>query len=642
MSDQGFPFAAVVGQHEAKLALQLLTVDPGIGGVLLRGDKGSAKTTLARGLADLLPGTAPFVELPLGATEDRLIGTIDVATMLTSGESAFTPGLLAAADGGVLYVDEINLLADHLVDTLLDVSVSGVNRVERDGVSHRHDAQFVLIGSMNPEEGELRPQLLDRFGLSVQITASSDPVDRAEAVRRRLHFDALVAGHPTGELHAVNDELVAESDRLRTVLAGARPATVPDELIESAARLALAVGAEGLRADIVLCRAAAAHAGLCGRTVTNEDDLRSVAPLVLAHRSRRNPFDPPVLPPEALTDALDEALAAPPSPPSDLEPEPNADADPADQPGHPDDDGGSPEPRHNGDQGHGDGGPNGDSPGDSHGEPMALGRDLRPPSAAVAPRALSGVAASGQRAVADGGRGRLVRDVPFDPAASRPIAVAATVRRLADRRRHEPHADVEVGDLRQAIRRQPAGSLLILVVDTSGSMGADDRARLATGTALGLLGDAYERRDHVALVRFGGDGADVVLSPTGSVEVARNRLSTLTTGGATPVAAGLRRALDVARARKDQGRSPFVVLISDGRATGTPNAVDEALGVAAELGRAGVGGLVLDCETAVPRLGLAARLAEAMGGGCISAHDLDPEAAAVAIRTISQEVLDAR
>ncbi|MDQ3897120.1 MAG: ATP-binding protein, partial [Actinomycetota bacterium] len=193
-----FPFTAVVGQDEAKLALVLAAAEPAIGGVLLRGEKGSAKTTLARGLARLLPGDAtgagrggrPFVELPVGTTEDRLVGSIDLAAALTGGEVRFSPGLLAAAHGGVLYVDEVNLLPDHLVDVLLDVAASGVNRVEREGVSHVHPSRFVLVGSMNPEEGDLRPQLLDRFGLAADVTAPVDPAERAEAVRRRMAFDA--------------------------------------------------------------------------------------------------------------------------------------------------------------------------------------------------------------------------------------------------------------------------------------------------------------------------------------------------------------------------------------------------------------------------------------------------------------------
>src|SRR5204863_5742646 len=185
-----FPFSAVVGHDDAKLALLLAAIDPAIGGVLLRGQKGSAKTTLARGLAALLPGNAPFVDLPLGATEDRLMGTLDLGAVLTGEGRRFEPGLLAAAHGGVLYVDEVNLLPDHLVDVLLDVAASGVNRVEREGISHQHASRFVLIGSMNPEEGELRPQLLDRFGLAVDVAASEDADERAVAVERRLEFDA--------------------------------------------------------------------------------------------------------------------------------------------------------------------------------------------------------------------------------------------------------------------------------------------------------------------------------------------------------------------------------------------------------------------------------------------------------------------
>ncbi len=289
-----FPFDAVVGQDDAKLALRLAAVDPRIGGVLLRGQKGSAKTTLARGLAAQLQG-APFVELPLGATEDRVVGTLDTHAALTGGEVRFQPGLLAAAHGGVLYVDEINLLADHLVDVLLDVAVSGENVVERDGVSHRHPARFVLVGSMNPEEGELRPQLLDRFGLSVTITAPSDPTRRAEIVRRRLTHDA------GAELIGSEGDLV-----LRARLAASMPADLPDTVVDFACRAALSVGAEGLRADLVLCRAAAAFAGWEGRSVATVADVERVAGLALGHRRRRRPFDPPTL----TADELDRALAA--------------------------------------------------------------------------------------------------------------------------------------------------------------------------------------------------------------------------------------------------------------------------------------------------------------------------------------------
>jgi magnesium chelatase subunit D len=303
------PLSAVVGQEDAKLALLLLAVDPHIGGVLLRGEKGTAKSTLARGLAALLPGSAPFVELPIGATEDRVVGSIDLAAALTGGGERFRAGLLAAADGGVLYVDEINLLPDHLVDVLLDAAASGVNRVEREGISHVHPSRFLLVGSMNPEEGDLRPQLLDRFGLAVAVRTARDPLERAAAVRRRLAFDA----DPSLEAAGGSDVAAAEVE-LQQRLATSRPAALSEGMVEQVSSLCAAMGAEGLRADLTICRAAAALAGWEGRPAVSAADVRRVAPLALAHRARRDPLEPAGLDEQRLAEALDEHLG-PPGPP---------------------------------------------------------------------------------------------------------------------------------------------------------------------------------------------------------------------------------------------------------------------------------------------------------------------------------------
>src|SRR3954451_9606435 len=291
-----FPFSAVVGQDDLKLALLLNAIDPKIGGVLLRGQKGTAKSTLARGLAGLLHDGAPFVELPVGATEDRLVGSLDLTAALTGGEQRFAPGLLAAADGGVLYVDEVNLLLDHLVDVLLDVAASAVNRVEREGISHEHSSRFVLVGSMNPEEGELRPQLLDRFGLAVDVVGSVDPEERAVAVERRLEFDR----NPL----AFCERWQGADVTLRARLAVADPAPLAPGLLTTIASLCASVGAEGLRADITIARAAAALAAWEGRNEATVEDVRRVAPLALSHRRRRSPLEDPGIDQQDIDDAL--------------------------------------------------------------------------------------------------------------------------------------------------------------------------------------------------------------------------------------------------------------------------------------------------------------------------------------------------
>ncbi len=313
VSVAGFPFSAVVGQERLQLALILSAVHPGIGGVLVRGEKGTAKSTVVRALAQLLPpvvdetGARParLVELPVGATEDRVVGSLDLERVLRDGEQAFRPGLLAAAHHGVLYVDEVNLLHDHLVDVLLDAAAMGRVHVERDGVSHSHPARFVLVGTMNPEEGELRPQLLDRFGLTVDVAASREVDVRMAVVRRRLDYEADPAAFAARYVDA--DQVVAERiliarDRLPEV-------ALDNSELRRIAALCASFDVDGMRADLVVARTATAHAAWRGRDRVTSDDVRIAAELALPHRRRRDPFDEPGISEQQLDEAMDAAAA---------------------------------------------------------------------------------------------------------------------------------------------------------------------------------------------------------------------------------------------------------------------------------------------------------------------------------------------
>ncbi len=576
-----FPFSAVVGNHDARTALILAAIDPDIGGVLLRGEKGSAKTTLARGLAALLPGAAPFVELPLGASEERVVGSLDLAAALTEGSVRFQPGLLAAANGGVLYVDEVNLLADHLVDVLLDVAVTGVNRVERDNLSHQHLARLVLVGSMNPEEGDLRPQLLDRFGLAVDVRAPSDPQDRSEVVRRRLAFDTDRVGFA--------EEWSTEETALADRLAATRPARLDDALLAAACQICASAGAEGMRADLVLTRAAAAHAAWAGRADTTPEDVRAVAHLVLAHRGRRHPLDPPGAPPDGLDDAMDSALG----PAEGHTPRPPADEEP-------------------------DGTASSSQDGRVDGTDPATGViTLRAPKAAQP-------SASGRRSTVTTTRGRTVgHRAPSSPAS--PIAMVPTLTSAAVRRATDPATaeGVIATDLREPVRETRSGNFVVLAVDASGSMGADARMAAVKGALLGLLTDAYQRRDRVALVTFAGDGARVALRPTGSVEIARARLDALPTGGETPLADGIRVAADLATQSATPALRPLLVLVTDGRATAGHNPLDDALTAAAAVARRSLPAVLVDVERPGPgALGLAPQLAAVMAARLLSLPEL--------------------
>lgn len=637
----GFPFSAVVGQERLQLALILCAVHPGIGGVLVRGEKGTAKSTVVRALAQLLPpvvdGTgarpARLVELPVGATEDRVVGSLDLERVLRDGEQAFRPGLLAAAHHGVLYVDEVNLLHDHLVDVLLDAAAMGRVHIERDGVSHSHPARFVLVGTMNPEEGELRPQLLDRFGLTVDVVASRDVDVRMAVVRRRLDYEADPAGFAARYAeadHEVAERILAARDRVGAV-------TLDDVELRRIAALCAAFDVDGMRADLVVARAATAHAAWRGADAVTEDDVRVAAELALPHRRRRDPFDEPGISEQQLDDAMRDAAAQaqraeqtaePDRTPQDAGEPDGATADDADSGGTSGDDP--------------DGGPEDPSPPEGPGGGAREGRSGAPVSAAArTPRwEVPGVGegAPGRRSRAESRHGRVVRSRADT---SSGLHLLGTVFAAAPHQRSRGRGDgplrLAAADLRGAYREGREGNLVVFVVDASGSMAARDRLSAVTGAVVTLLRDAYQRRDKVAVVTVRGAQAELVLPPTSSVDIAVRRLSGMRTGGKTPLAAGLVKAREVVlRERvRDPRRRPMLVLLTDGRATGGVDPVPRARAAAALLARDAVTSIVVDCERGMIRLGLAADLARDLRGNYLKLAELTGDSVADLVRASS-------
>ncbi|MFC9277683.1 putative cobaltochelatase [Streptomyces collinus] len=655
-----FPFTAVVGQDDLRLALLLNAVSPAVGGVLVRGEKGTAKSTAVRALSALLPAVAVvpgcrfscdpaapdpacpdgphepdggadrparMVELPVGASEDRLVGALDIERALAEGVKAFEPGLLADAHRGILYVDEVNLLHDHLVDLLLDAAAMGASYVEREGVSVRHAARFLLVGTMNPEEGELRPQLLDRFGLTVEVAASREPEQRVEVVRRRLAYDDDPDGFAARwaeEEAAVRQRIVAARRLLPEVRLG-------DGALRQIAATCAAFEVDGMRADIVMARTATALAAWAGRTDVLAEDVRQAALLALPHRRRRNPFDAPGLDEDKLDDTLEQYAGDDDG--SEDDPDPDG----------PGGGGGAPRPDE-GPQGGGDTAARPEA--GEGGEPQASGAREQAAAPAAEPfrtRALSvpgiGEGAAGRRSRARTEHGRTT-------GARRPrgtltkLHLAATVQAAAPhqraRGRSGPGLVIRRDDLRQATREGREGNLVLFVVDASGSMAARQRMGAVKGAVLSLLLDAYQRRDKVGLVTFRGAAAEVALPPTSSVDAAAARLGSLPTGGRTPLAAGLLRAHEVLRVERlrDPARRALVVVVTDGRATGGPEPVAQA-GRAARLFAAdGVASVVVDCESGPVRLGLAGQLAGELGGTAVTLDGLRADSIAGLVRDV--------
>jgi magnesium chelatase subunit D len=644
-----YPFSAIVGQDAMRQALLLAAVNPRLGGILIRGEKGTAKSTAVRALASLLPeldvvtdclyGCDPddpghvcadcraraaeqeelprttrstrIVELPVSATEDRVVGTLDLERAIRHGEQRFQTGLLAAANRGILYVDEVNLLDDHLVDILLDAAAMGVSTVEREGVSISHPARFLLVGTMNPEEGELRPQLMDRFALCVDVEGVRDPKARVEIVRRYRAFEE----DPDGFEGFWADDEAALREQILTARTLLPDVVVPEPLLYAIAELTIELGVDGHRADLVIGKAAITIAATRGRRQATVEDISEAAPLALSHRLRRRPFEESRVEADRIETMLRAAVARH-TAPDRREPDSARDDSPAPAaPGRarPDD-------------------PDGlalDTPGDTGVAPdVVLGRFGQ------LDRTVRD--APGRRATTrtDTNRGRTVAsaipDAPTSDVAIAPTLRAAAMRTAAERTATEATAAVAVEvkagpmlrvqpeDVRAKVRKTKCGASILFCLDASGSMQADERMAAAKGAVLALLVDAYQRRDRVGLVAFKGERAELVLPLTRSVELAQQRLKDIPTGGATPLPEGLALAYEVLtrEIRRDPEVLPWVVLLSDGHANvsvGAGLAIEESKRAAAMLRDAGVNVLIVDTSGANGH-GYARQLARASSG----------------------------
>lgn len=651
-----FPFPALVGQEQMKTALLLNAISPEIGGVLIRGEKGTAKSTAVRGLTALLPeidvvpgcpyscdpeNTAHLcprcseqvvrgetlsctrrrvriVELPVGATEDRVIGTLDLERAIQKGERHFEPGLLAQANRGILYIDEVNLLSHHLVDVLLDAAAAGVNTVEREGVSFSHPAQFILIGTMNPEEGELRPQLLDRFGLAVEVTGVNDLEARMEVVKRRIAFEH----DPEAFWQQWQQAERAERERVRDARALVPHVVVGEEMLRLIAQLCLEFAVDGMRADIVMYKTARALAAYAGRTRVTDGDVRYAAELALLHRLRRQPFDKPKIDPGKLNEVIQRhnpPQAGPDTAPSSPSSQSKAE--------------------------------------ESQREQTEGGEQVFPVGAVFPVRSLAAPLRDEQKRSAEGTRSptrsdtrtgryigaRLPQGTPQDLAFDATLRAAALHQqeRWAARGEEMSGFLLVPADLREKVRETKIGNLLLFVVDASGSMGVEKRMVATKGAILSLLLDAYQRRDQVGLITFRGEEAKQVLAPTNSVDQAERCLSHLPTGGRTPLSQGLLLAAEilVQHQRLRREAVPLLVVVSDGRANVAmrqgQDPMAEAKVEAEEIHRRGIASLVIDTETGFLRFGLAQELAAALRGQYLRLEEL---AAETMVKTVRQSL----
>ncbi len=620
-----FPFTAVLGQDNMKRALLICLVNPRAGGALLCGQKGTAKSTLVRSLVQLVKQDL-LVELPLNVTEDRLLGGIDLKAALREGKRRYEPGLLHQADGKILYIDEVNLLSDHIINGLLEAAASGQVCIEREGISASYPARFLLLGSMNPEEGKLRPQFLDRFGLFAEVKGSSSVTERAEIIRRRLSYER----NPFVFCAQWEEQQQALRRKVQKAIQALPGVSVSDNAMRLAATLSAEANCAGQRAEILMVEAARALAALDERTALNTQDIREAASFVLPHRLRQSP-DPPFEPPMPEEE-----------PPTDKPQPENSDEQPQEQqePQEPQatDDHQAPMPPQSGEETDDEQRlpeePDPVKPPDDEVQAVGATFEVRPWINGIPVQTIR--LGSGRRSLVrtDTKQGRYVRACIPTGDDLGDIALDATIRAAAVHQRGRDKLGmalaITLNDVRTKVRERRTGNTILFAVDASGSMGANQRMVAVKGAVCSLLNDAYQKRDRVGMLAFRNQTAELILPITRSVDLAHKRLANLPTGGRTPLGEGLRLARETLRLARirDKDILPVLVLVTDGRANATrgqKKPIVEALALAEDIAQSGVKCIVIDTERDYIRLKLAEKLAKHMQADYFRIEDLDAE-----------------
>ena len=621
MRRRGYPFAAACGMEKAREAILIALVNPHAGGLLVSGEKGTGKSTLARAARSLID--APWSEVPVSVTEDRLFGSVDAEAAIKNGERRLLPGLIDEADGGVLYIDDVNLLREDLLSSILTIRETGEYRLERDGISASRETHFTVLAVMAPESGTLSSSALDRFGMFVETPSLDDEENRMTIVRRVLDFERdekKFAASWSEETAAIKEKLAAARDILPNV-------EVTDAMIKLSAVYTLKANVAGHRADIYLIEAARAIAALAGRKYLLPKDLERAAEFVLPHRMRK--------PPESEA-APPEENNAPPPPQTDKEPPP-----PEEMFNQQDEL--TPPPRTDTEE-H-EGSDERDKEDESMANPQtesgervdaADTRVKLPPMWIEPPKSRRPTKGSGKRSntKTDEKQGRYVRaELPRTKTSD--IAFDATLRAAAPYQRFREKNGMALAirkeDIRSKVREKRTGNIFLFVVDASGSMGARERMKTVKGVIFKILLEAYQKRDRVGMIAFRKSHAEVLLPVTRSVDFAQKKLASMPTGGKTPLAKGLLKTEDVLDMiyRQDAQQDPVVLLITDGRATSPiekgGDAVADAMGEATRIGKRGLPIAVIDTENGFVKLGLAKKLAREMNAAYFAMDKLDED-----------------